>query len=109
MGIFEDARKELAEKDERERRKAQQEQAEGGQRVRHLLAQFEGDCHDIYQAYEDKEDGKGGRILTHKQTGEKFHIKSPSRGLFYFNGGNALDEKQMAKVMLQEMKGLIQS
>jgi len=79
---FEKAKTEAAEKAEEAKRKAAQEKAEGLQRVGSLLGEFDSDCPAVYRAYEQKEDGKGGVILTNKTTGQKVHIQSPSRGVY---------------------------
>jgi hypothetical protein len=47
---------------------------------------------------------QGGRILTHKDTGQRYHIESPARGIFRLNGGPALREKEFVKLMLRELK-----
>src|SRR5215471_8932944 len=86
MGDFEKAKTEAAEKAEEAKRRAAQEKAEGLQRVGSLLGEFDSDCPAVYRAYEQKEDGKGGVILTHKTTGRRVHIQSPSRGVYSING-----------------------
>src|SRR5262249_49864371 len=103
MGDFAEAQKKADDEAKRAEQKAEQEKAGGLQRVRHLLAQFDSDCHEDYQAYNDQEDGKGGRILTHKTTGQTVHIQSPSRGVYSVNGKN-MSGREVVAWMLKEMK-----
>jgi hypothetical protein len=103
MGEFEEARSKAAEKAEEAKRKAAQEKAEGLQRVGSLLGEFDSDCPAVYRAYEQKEDGKGGVILTNKTTGQKVHIQSPSRGVYSVNG-TPMNKREIVAWMMENMR-----
>src|SRR5262249_29525640 len=85
------------------KRKAAEEKAEGLQRVGSLLGEFDSDCPAVYRAYEQKEDGKGGVILSDKTTGQRVHIQSPSRGVHSVNG-TPMHKREIVAWMMENMR-----
>ena len=75
---------------------------EAKKRIRSMLAKFESDFDEIYRAYDKKEDGNGGVILMHKTSKLIIHVKSPWPGLFYYNGGTAIENQRTR--MLRDMR-----